>query len=499
MAPASPATPARAGDDGPSWFDEVTADTAPTGAAPVADDATSDAGPAWVTVTNRAVDLTADRAVRPRRVIAQLVLGVVAAIVVVGVLGSLAAKQLAEREAVNDAATMAGVVAETVVQPVLSDELIAGDPAAISSFDAVVRRSVLSDTIVRVKLWTPEGKVIYADEPQLIGRSFTLDTDQREALAGPTTVAEVSDLANQENAFEHADRLVEVYRPVWAPDGKLALFEIYTSYDPVGARTSQLWRGFAGVTASSLVLLVLIVAPIVWHLVRRLRAAEVQRVALLQRAVDASGDERRRIAASLHDGPVQELAATSFTVAGASATAAQAGQRGLARDLDSAAAAVRGSIRSLRTLLVDIYPASLARSGVVVALHDLAQAVRRDDLEVRVTTDTEDELALGVEGQRLVHRVAQECLRNAAKHAGPASVTVSLHREGPDAVTLDVVDDGRGFVVEEVLGDPVPGHLGTQLLADVTGVPGALLQVSSAPGRGTHWRLALGDALGAPA
>ena len=277
----------------------------------------------------------------------------------------------------------------------------------------------------------------------------------------------------------------------------MVLFEIYASYDPVGDRTRQLWRGFAGVTASSLVLFVVIVSPIVWHLVRRVRRAEEQRIDLLQRAVDASSDERRRIAASLHDGPVQELAATSFTVAGASATASAHGQRALARDLDAAAAAVRSSIRSLRTLLVDIYPASLARSGVVTALHDLAQTIRRDDLVVRVDTADEDDLAMSPDAQRLVHRVAQECLRNAARHAGPATVTVSLHRDGPGAVILDVVDDGAGFDVEQVRVQPREGHLGLQLLADAASVPGALLQVSSAPGRGTHWRLVLDGELGA--
>lgn len=476
---------------------EPSATASPVDGPPAGDAGVPEALPEWVTVSRPVAAGAGDRLVSPRRVVAQLLLGVLAAIVLVGVLGSLAAQRLAEREAVNDAATMAGVIAEAVVQPALTDELVAGDPQAVATFDALVRRSVLSDNVVRVKLWTPQGRVVYADEPQLVGKTFTLDSDQRAALDGPTTVAEVSDLTRSENAFERQDRLVEVYRPVWAPDGSLALFELYTSYDPVGERTSQLWRGFAGVTASSLVLLTLIVAPLVWHLVRRLRRAEAQRADLLERAVDASADERRRIAATLHDGPVQELAAASFTVAGASATAAAADQRSLARDLDAAAAAVRGSIRSLRTLLVDIYPASLARSGVVVALHDLAQAARRQDLAVRVDTDPEDDLALGVDAQRLVHRVAQECLRNAARHAGPATVTVSLHREGPGTVTLDVVDDGAGFDVTTVLGDPEPGHLGTQLLADATATPGALLQVSSAPGRGTHWRLVLDGSLGA--
>ena len=492
----SPAAPAAAGDV--SVLAELFGSPGPD---PDPDtDPDPDAGPvapAWVTLGDPGGPVRLEPLLSPRRVLVQLALGVVAALLVVGVVGTLAARQLAEREAVNDAATIAGVLAESVVVPSLTDALVAGDPAAIAAFDELARTRLLSDSIVRVKLWSDQGKVLYADEEQLIGRSFPLSKDQRVALAQPATVADVTDLTQSENVFESGERLVEVYRPVWTPSRQPVLFEIYASYDPVGERTTQLWRGFAGVTASSLVLFVVIVSPIVWHLVRRLRRAEEQRIDLLQRAVDASSDERRRIAASLHDGPVQELAATSFTVAGASATAGAHGQRALARDLDAAAAAVRSSIRSLRTLLVDIYPASLARSGVVTALHDLAQTTRRDDLVVRVDAADEDDLAMSPDAQRLVHRVAQECLRNAARHAGPATVTVSLHRDGPGSVILDVVDDGAGFDVEQMRTAPHEGHLGLQLLADAASVPGALLQVSSAPGHGAHWRLVLDGELGA--
>ena len=54
-----------------------------------------------------------------------------------------------------------------------------------------------------------------------------------------------------------------------------------------------------------------------------------------------------------------------------------------------------------------------------------------------------------------------------------------------------------GFDVAQALGAPRDGHLGLHLLADAASVPGALLQVSSAPGRGTHWRLVLLGELGA--
>ena len=55
----------------------------------------------------------------------------------------------------------------------------------------------------------------------------------------------------------------------------------------------------------------------------------------------------------------------------------------------------------------------------------------------------------------------------------------------------------RGSTWSRCATQPREGHLGLQLLADAASVPGALLQVSSAPGRGTHWRLVLDGELGA--
>lgn len=420
----------------------------------------------------------------------QLLGGIAAVALFVGFLGTLAARALAEREAVNDAAMIAGVIAAAVVQPALNEALHEGDPQAVARFDRAVRDTVLGEDVVRVKLWRPDGRILYADEPQLVGRTFALSDTERTALERRETHAEISDLEKSENAFEPGDRLVEVYRPVSFPDGSIALFEIYLSYAPVGSRTTQLWTGFAGVTAASLLLFVLLVTPIVWHLTRRVRAAERQRTALLERAVEASTTERRRIAANLHDGPVQDLAASSFAVAGAAAAAATRGDQVLARELGGAAANLPAGIRSLRTLLVDIYPPGLDHAGIVAALTDLAQGARREDLVVQVDLESEERLGLGSESARVVYRVAQECLRNAVKHAGPATLLITLRSEAGDVV-LDVVDDGVGFAVDRVLAEPDDRHFGLRLLGDHASRPGTRLEVATGPGRGTHWRLVI--------
>ncbi|MEO6411339.1 MAG: ATP-binding protein [Pedococcus sp.] len=445
----------------------------------------------WVTVSRRRDTERSQPPVNPRRVVTQVVAGLAVVLVLVGLLGSLAAQRLAEREAVNDAATIADVLAEAVITPALTDALADGDAAAIAAMDAVVRDRVLGPRVVRVKLWSPDGQVVYADEPQLVGRTFALSADQRAAISQPQTKAEVSELDESENEFETGERLLEVYRPVWTPSGRELLFETYSPYDSVSERSGQLWRGFAGVTVSSLLMLVVLTAPILWRLLRRLGDAQRQRERLLERTVEASDAERRRIAGTLHDGPVQDLVASAFVAAGSAAKAESSGQPRMADDLRGLAASVRGNIRTLRSLLVDIYPPSLASSGLATALADLAQTGASRGLAVRLDVADADDLGLAQDEERLVYRVAQECLRNSATHAAPCTATIRLGRED-DLVVLDVLDDGPGFYTDR-LDDPEGGHFGLRVLADLASDAGAVLQVSSRPGAGTHWRLVVGQ------
>jgi signal transduction histidine kinase len=293
-------------------------------------------------------------------VVIQVIAGTLAVVIGVAVAGAFASRRVAEREAVTDAAHATDLIARQVVQPAVRNGLISGSPAALSAIDRVVRHQVLSPSVVRVKLWTATGRIVYSDERRLIGKTFPLGSEERASLTRPVVHAEVSDLQRPENRYERGrGKLLEVYRPVWTPSGQPLLFETYSPYRQVTQRASELWRGFAGISISSLLILVLLLLPILWRLLNKITRAQSQREALLRRAVDASEEERQRIAGTLHDGPVQELAATSFTVAGAAEKAADSGQQALAEMLAAAAGAVRASIRGLRSLLVDIYPPSL--------------------------------------------------------------------------------------------------------------------------------------------
>lgn len=441
----------------------------------------------WVVVSRPSG--TEDETVPTRaRLLAGVAVGAVLVLVLSVLVGVFAARKLAERQAVNDAANTADLLAEAVVQPTLTDAVTAGDPTAVAALDAALKEYVDASTLVRVKVWTRDGRIVYSDEPRLIGRQYALSADAQEVFAHPATRSEVSDLDKPENQFERGQgRLLEAYRPVWTPSGTPLLFETYSPYTEVDRRAGQLWRGFAGITVSSLLLFAALLIPLVWQLLTRLRAAQRQRERLLERAVEASEDERRRIAGTLHDGVVQELAATSFSIAGAAARASAADEADLASDLDSAAGTLRTSIGGLRTLLVDIYPQTLETAGLLEVLRDLAGTLRARDIGVHLALPDTDP-GLGADGDRLVFRIAHECLQNVRKHAAASQVWLTLESYD-DTVVLEVADDGIGFDPAAALEGPTAGHFGLRVLADVATQAGAELAVSSAPGAGCRWKL----------
>jgi signal transduction histidine kinase len=445
------------------------------------------ARPPWLPVAADSSERSDERTLSSRRVFTQVIAAALAVLAAVALTGVAASRRLAEAEAVNDAAKTANLLADAVGQPAMSEALLTGDAAAVAAMDKVVRQRVLGPSIVRVKIWDPTGRILYSDAPSLIGQRFPLGAEERDVLAHPQTRADVSDLTAPENRLEKdRGKLLEVYRPIWTPSGKPVLFEIYAPYEEVTARTGQLWRGFAGVTLTSLLLLVVLLMPILWRLLNQLKRSQTHREALLQRAVEASTEERRRIAGALHDGVVQDLAGASFAVAGGAERALALGQPALAEELRLASGTVRASIGGLRTLLLDIYPPSLASAGLTAALTDLASTLRSRG--TAVTLEVAPVAGLEATGERLIFRVARECLHNIAKHASARTVVVRLEQSERHTV-MEITDDGIGFDAAALLAHPDEGHFGLRVLGDVVAEAGGELFLSSAPGAGTRWQL----------
>jgi two-component system, NarL family, sensor kinase len=131
-----------------------------------------------------------------------------------------ASQEAAQNEAIADARHTTDLLATLLVVPNLQDGLTAGDPEAVAALDEVLRDRVAAADVIRVKIWTPDGDIVYSDQPRLIGENFPLGDDDLAALQDGVTRAELSDLSRPENQFERsAGRLLEVYRAIRTPGG----------------------------------------------------------------------------------------------------------------------------------------------------------------------------------------------------------------------------------------------------------------------------------------
>ena len=424
-----------------------------------------------------------DAAPSVRGAIARFAVAGLVALTALAVAGGLVLRNLSEDEAVNDARRLATLAGRGVVEPSFTDAALAGRPAALDALDRVVQERVLSDDIVRVKIWAPDGRIAYSDEPRLIGRTFPLGAEEREALEAGVTDAELSDLSKPENVYERDNgSLLEVYLPIRTEGGRQALFEVYRRQSAVDASGRRILWAVAPVVVGSLLLLWLIQLPLAWRTARRLRDGLREREGLLEAALESSSVERRRVAADLHDGPVQGLAGLAFSLAAAAERAPEGTDPATVQALRDGAAAAREGIRGLRAAVVEINPGRLHDAGLAAAVEDLAAGLRAQGTAVEV--DVPADLAVAPASEELLYRAAAEALRNVSAHAGASAVSVRVGVADARA-RLTVEDDGRGFDAATRARRREEGHLGLALVEDLAAHLGGGAQVRSSSGAGT--------------
>jgi two-component system NarL family sensor kinase len=412
-----------------------------------------------------------------RPLLAFAALGLIA-LAVVAVAGFVVVRRLAEDQALGDARRLTAESA-AFVERFLTDDVVSGEAASTVRFANAVL-AAKQEPVVRVKVWTREGEVVYSDVAELIGTQAPLDEEALEVLDEGGVASELSDLSGPENRFEAPFReLFEVYTRVQTPGGTPLLFETYQRASSIEARQQELQRTFAPVLLVTLLALALLEVPIAWMLALRVRAAQREKERLLQGAVEATDRERRRIAGDLHDGPVQELAGLSMRLS-AAAEGVPAGSADVLRD---AASGVRASVRTLRSAIVGVYPPNLRTVGLRAALSDL---VAGTELRGIATSLDVDPVAEGVHEDiaALLFRGAQEALRNVEEHARAGRVDVTVGRRG-DRIVLLVTDDGTGIEPERLDVAREEGHVGLSILRDLARTAGGDLDVRARDGGGT--------------
>ncbi|MFD7320144.1 sensor histidine kinase [Streptomyces sp. NPDC059875] len=169
--------------------------------------------------------------------------------------------------------------------------------------------------------------------------------------------------------------------------------------------------------------------------------AALQAQLLLQAREAGVADERRRLAAEIHDTIAQGLTGIIAQLQVVTATP----DPDVARvHLQRAAGLARHSLGEARRSVQNLSPVALEHDTLPEALKKtVAVWSERTGITTRFTvTGTEEPLHDEVAATLL--RIAQEALANAERHSGASRAGVTLSYMG-DEITLDVRDDGRGF------------------------------------------------------
>lgn len=183
----------------------------------------------------------------------------------------------------------------------------------------------------------------------------------------------------------------------------------------------------------------------------------------------ATSEERRRVARDLHDGLAHELAFIA-------SKARRSGGPGEMKELSSAADRALDEARRAITVLSLTTPQSLV-SALTQTAEDLGAR-----LGVPVLVDLDEHVEVDAEVAEQLLRIVREGLTNAAVHADPHYVTLSLRAEAANGYRLVIADDGRGFDPSNV--DPT--RFGLVSMRERAASFGGSFSVESSPGGGTR-------------
>jgi PAS domain S-box-containing protein len=214
------------------------------------------------------------------------------------------------------------------------------------------------------------------------------------------------------------------------------------------------------------------------------RQADAERRRLLGRVYEAQEGQDRRLAADLHDGHVQSLAAIGFKLEQARLRLGANGSPEVDELLWQVTKDLSNEVTSLRRTIRRLRPLVLVEDGLEAALREEAKSAcnRAALIACDVTSELDGRLDPVVE--TALFRVAQQALANVVDHASATRALVAIECSG-NGVTLRVSDDGSGFdpAHVQVLGDVT--HFGLIAMRERVEALGGRFRVTTAPGQGT--------------
>ena len=213
------------------------------------------------------------------------------------------------------------------------------------------------------------------------------------------------------------------------------------------------------------------------------RRSERERRHAIERLLRAEEQERRRLAAELHDDTVQVLTACLLALDRLGQVAETAESERMSTVVGAARRTLAAATDRTRRLMFELRPTSLHEEGLAGALADLADQLAEEAAVVTSVSVAPERYPYVAE--ELAYRTVREAIVNVRKHARASAVAIEIEtRDG--CLHGRVTDDGRGFDVDAALERRRrQRRMGLDTMRERLHLAGGSIDVRSAPGSGT--------------
>ena len=206
-----------------------------------------------------------------------------------------------------------------------------------------------------------------------------------------------------------------------------------------------------------------------------------------ERMVDVQEEARKKLARDLHDGPTQSVAAMAMRM-NLARRMMKKDVTGAEDELQKIEELAHRTTKEIRHMLFTLRPLILESQGLNAALQAMAEKMREtfgQNVIINVDESVTEDLEMGKQG--VIFYIIEEAANNARKHANALHIWVRLRPFETNIALLEIEDDGLGFDVEAVNRSyDKRGSLGMINLRERTELVNGLLNIDSAPGKGTR-------------
>jgi signal transduction histidine kinase len=382
---------------------------------------------------------------------------------------SLLVTSLIERAVTRSAAATTALYVDSIIAPLLPDmqKNAVLDDVVRRALDETLGQGALGSRLVAMRLWAPDGRILYAKDDLLIGRHFELTPDLKRAFTGEM-VANYGhyDTLDKNDALPGGP-LLEIYNPILQPwsGNVVAVLEFYERADDLqsalaGARLKS-WFAVAAVTALFFLLLSVIVlrgshtidrqagdltarVSELTGLLEQNRALHARVRRASQRVTSLNESYLRRLGADLHDGPAQLIALASLRLDSEALLADGRPRDARESEVEQIRTSLGEALQEIRTLchgLVLPHIETADFRDVVSRAIDAYE--QRTGSKVERSMDTAD-IPVPLSQRICVYRFLQEALNNGYRHCREAHQSVVIECRGTK-LHISVSDDGHGF------------------------------------------------------